>query len=159
VSEMKLFRVSTATYALREGRLLVLKRASGAMSGAWYLPGGGMDDKEHPDEAAARELFEETGLRPDGVMRLISANLIHVYGVDSVQLAYVAYVPDGEIVLDPGEHSDFEWLTPAEFRAREFNAARGALAEAAGEPALGIFRACVRSLDDFEAWFAERGGT
>lgn len=150
--EMKLFRVSTATYALRNEKILVLKRASGALSGQWYLPGGGMDDDESPTEAATRELFEESGLQPSGAMRLVSANLIHVYGLDSVQLAYAADVPEGDVVLDPVEHSAFEWLTPTEFRAREFGPERAALAEAAGGALLGIFRACVQSLDDFEAW-------
>ncbi len=34
-----LFAMGTAVYARRAGEILILKRAGGAMSGSWYLPG------------------------------------------------------------------------------------------------------------------------
>lgn len=43
--------------------LLVLKRAIEPHLGGWSLPGGFMDDNgENAEEAAMRELFEETGI-------------------------------------------------------------------------------------------------
>ena len=35
--------------------------------GAWQMPQGGIDPGETPEQAALRELTEETGLRPDAV--------------------------------------------------------------------------------------------
>ncbi len=33
------------------------------LAGRWFLPGGGVDHGEHPDEAVVREVAEETGLQ------------------------------------------------------------------------------------------------
>lgn len=46
------------------GRLLLGRRHD---NGRWSLPGGHADEGELPEEAARRELFEETGLRPMSV--------------------------------------------------------------------------------------------
>ncbi len=45
------------------GRILVLKRADVA-TGGWQMPQGGIRPGEEPEAAFARELGEETGLRP-----------------------------------------------------------------------------------------------
>jgi 8-oxo-dGTP pyrophosphatase MutT (NUDIX family) len=47
------------------GRTLLLRGGDPARPGLrwWFTPGGGLNDGETPAEGAARELFEETGLR------------------------------------------------------------------------------------------------
>ncbi len=49
----------------RTDRTLLLRGGDPARPGLrwWFTPGGGLDDGETPAEGAARELFEETGLR------------------------------------------------------------------------------------------------
>ena len=49
------------------GRTLLLHGCDPARPGTgwWFTPGGGLDEGESPAEGAARELFEETGLRVD----------------------------------------------------------------------------------------------
>ena len=49
----------------RDDRTLLLRGGDPARPGLrwWFTPGGGLDDGETPAEGAARELFEETGLR------------------------------------------------------------------------------------------------
>ena len=46
-----------------ERRLLLVRRAIEPWRGLWDIPGGFCDEREHPRDAAERELFEETGVR------------------------------------------------------------------------------------------------
>ena len=46
----------------RDGKLLLGRRAYEPSAGKWDLPGGFLDETEHPLDALVRELREETGL-------------------------------------------------------------------------------------------------
>lgn len=51
-----------------EGKIFVGQRIDKAPDiDAWQMPQGGIDDGEDPEQAALRELVEETGLSPDVV--------------------------------------------------------------------------------------------
>ncbi len=54
------------------GRILMQHRDAHApiAPNEWGMPGGGIERGEEPEEAALRELLEETGLRPDGALTL-----------------------------------------------------------------------------------------
>ena len=55
-----------AAYGLirRDGRVLLCRVAPGSLgAGTWTLPGGGLAFGEAPEDAAVREVEEETGLR------------------------------------------------------------------------------------------------
>lgn len=47
---------------VRDGRFLAIKRARDPWRGYWDIPGGFCDSGEHPQDAAVREMREETGL-------------------------------------------------------------------------------------------------
>jgi len=47
---------------LREGQVLLIRKARGPYAGLWDLPGGGIEFGESPEEAVLREFQEETGL-------------------------------------------------------------------------------------------------
>lgn len=64
------FRANVATIVVDSaGRVLAFERSD--LANEWQLPQGGIDDDESPEQAAWRELEEETGLSSEHV-RLIA---------------------------------------------------------------------------------------
>jgi len=53
---------AVAVMAVKDGRLLLVKRAVGPAKGFWALPGGFIEQGESPEKAGLRELKEETGV-------------------------------------------------------------------------------------------------
>ena len=60
-----------------DGRILLTRRAWEPYAGMWDLPGGFLDEDEHPLDGLRRELAEETGLarRADRVVRRVHGSL------------------------------------------------------------------------------------
>ena len=77
----------------KEGQVLLEERAD---DGYFDFPGGSIDLKESAEEAASRELFEETGLIADSLelFKVYSGEITHyvyfngdeIYGVDLVYI-------------------------------------------------------------------------
>lgn len=99
---------------------LVLERAADTRCpGAWEMVHGKVEPGESLPAAARRELFEETGLKPE---KLLSVTMHSFYLVPkaSVQLAAVfaaIVAPDAAVVLGE-EHRRHAWLTPSQARRR-----------------------------------------
>jgi 8-oxo-dGTP pyrophosphatase MutT (NUDIX family) len=113
----KLYGIGTTIYAERDGKILLLKRATGAAPGSWYLPGGVLDPGETPEVCALRELHEESGLVPTGPLRLIGVTPMFVYDVDAFLIEFACACRDGEVILSE-EHSAHRWIDPYEWRAK-----------------------------------------
>jgi 8-oxo-dGTP pyrophosphatase MutT (NUDIX family) len=99
--------------------VLVLRRAAGTRcTGAWEVVHGRLDPGERPEEAAMREVREETGLAIERLYNL-TCQPFYLHKLSTVQMAvaFVAFVGDGEVTLGP-EHDLAEWLVPDEASGR-----------------------------------------
>ncbi|MDI1282567.1 NUDIX domain-containing protein [Brevundimonas sp.] len=112
-----------------EGRVLLVRHT---YLHGWWLPGGGVDRGETPEQAVIREMREETGLVVAGRPRLVSAHSnerffpgdhVLVYRIDAFTLT--ARAPDGEI-------AETGWFHPDNLPADTHRATRARLAEALG---------------------------
>lgn len=93
--------------------VLVLRRAEGTRcTGAWEIVHGRLDPGERPEEAAVREVREETGLAIDRLYNL-TCQPFYLHRLSTVQMAvvFVAFVGKGEVALGP-EHDQWEWMAP-----------------------------------------------
>jgi 8-oxo-dGTP diphosphatase len=90
--------------------------------GSWTLPGGGVEFGEHPEAAAIRELYEETGL-VGNIVELLAVDSMHrpvrtgehVAEYHSIRIIYRTVVEAGEVVHELDNSTDrAAWCTRAE---------------------------------------------
>ena len=101
-------------------RVLVLQRAADTRCpGAWETVHGRIERDEKPQDAAVREVREESGLETTRLYN-ITVQPFYLHAFQTVQLAVVfaAFVSEpGEVILGP-EHRGYEWLPVEEAKAR-----------------------------------------
>ena len=103
--------ISTGVAVLRDGKILMVRRAvDDFLGGAYELPGGGVDEGETIIEGAIREVKEETGL----VVSKIVANFKGFdYSTDNKphvrQVNFIVEVEPGDILLSH-EHDEHIWV-------------------------------------------------
>jgi dATP pyrophosphohydrolase len=113
--------IGVATYLLRRHgstvEVLLLRRATQRFHGHWFPIEGRLEAGEIPEQAALREVREETCIHPSAFFReqrtpVFLADLgLSIY-------VFVGFTdPSAQVVLND-EHSAFAWLSPAEAEAR-----------------------------------------
>jgi mutator protein MutT len=107
---------------IRDGRVLVARRAKGASTGLFTLPGGVVEAGETLHQAVVREIAEETGLtikpvtlagQHEFITRDETGRVLRHF----VILCFAARWLAGEETPQVEELSELRWLRPAELSA------------------------------------------
>lgn len=95
-------------------RVLVLQRSlTTRCPTAWETVHGRIESGEEPEQAAIRELREETGLEAARLYN-VCVQPFYLHKTHTVQLSvcFAAFVTPGHPIQLGEEHSHYEWLTP-----------------------------------------------
>jgi len=106
-------RVLVATYVCAGDKILWIKRGIPPARGLWAIPGGFMEKDDTPEEAASRELLEETGINvaADKMILVSVSSILHMAQTHLVFRCHLAAMP---VAMRTEEAADFGWFADAE---------------------------------------------
>jgi lipoyl(octanoyl) transferase len=150
LSEVPVELETVSVAVLRGDSEVLLLRRIASRGGFWQTLTGRRELGESAIAAAARELYEETGLAP-ALSDLVDLRYVHAFPLDPSRIpgsspgrapsfaretAFAVRIPPGtEVRLDPGEHDLHQWCSiPEALRLLPFAGLRRALRIATGEP-------------------------
>jgi ADP-ribose pyrophosphatase YjhB (NUDIX family) len=86
-------KVAAGVLVVEEGKVLLVRRIMEPKQGEWTLPAGFVDADEDPEEAAVREVYEETGLvvKIDGLLDVF-------HGKEHPNGASIVIIYDGNVI-------------------------------------------------------------
>jgi 8-oxo-dGTP diphosphatase len=107
-----MFPIGTNVFAIQDGKLLLGQRKNCVGEGEWGLPGGHLEYHENMEDAAARELLEETSLVAG---KLTFVNIVNDNkrndGGHYVQVGFKAEDLKGEVkLMEPERCSEWKWF-------------------------------------------------
>ena len=129
--------IGVGAVAIKDGKILLMKRAFEPGKGKWSIPGGLVEVGETLSDACAREMEEETGIKIQ-VLELINAYDMIVPGEEGkIKYHYVLIdflvKPVGGTERSSVEVLEMKWVTYEEARQLDMtNSARKALQELFG---------------------------
>ena len=100
--------------------VLSLQRSRGTRCpGSWETVHGRIEANERPEQAAVREVREETGLELDRLYNVTCQPFyLHTVGVVQMAVVFAAFVTEDSHVRLGIEHERYEWLSMSEAAAR-----------------------------------------
>jgi len=113
-------RVAVVLLLTEGDRLLLIKRGAWPEKGKWALPAGFVDLGEAPEDAAIREMKEETGLEVS-IQGLLDLSFDATS--KAIVLLYRARLRGGLLAADD-DALDARWFTPSELPELAFESTR-----------------------------------
>ena len=120
---MQPHRISAGAIVERDGRLLMVHHVRPGRYDFWVAPGGGVKGEESYEEAAAREVWEETGLRVE------VGRLVYIEDLVNPECRYVKFWFLAQLIGGAFDFSHPEaklehvveasWLEPSQFAGKQ----------------------------------------
>jgi ADP-ribose pyrophosphatase len=111
-------RVAVGALVVESGKLLMICRGKAPNPGVWAIPGGGLEIAETLQQAAEREVFEETGLKVRAGEPFYAFEIIEKDDEGRVRFHYVVIDLKADLLggeLCPGDDAeDVGWVSTAE---------------------------------------------
>ncbi len=113
-------RVAVGTVVIRDGAVLLVRRAKAPSEGLWAIPGGSVELGETLQQAAEREIFEETGVRVRAGQPCYAFDAVHKDDGGRVRFHYVVVDIRAEFLSgEPKPRDDVmeaRWVRPSELK-------------------------------------------
>ena len=114
---------ATAAFIVRNGCLLVARRAKAPAQGTLDLPGGFVDMDETAEEGMCREIMEETGLEVSRMSYLFSIPNLYEYSgmtIHTLDMFFLVEVPDDAEPLAGDDAGALAWVPLPKVNPRLF---------------------------------------
>lgn len=118
--------ISATCIVIKNGKFLIAKRSENEKSfpGKWTIPGGKMETSDYMnrqkdttehwynvlENAARREVMEETGIGIKNIRYLTSMAFIRHDGIPMLVVSLYADYAGGDVALSP-DMSDYDWIS------------------------------------------------
>lgn len=99
-----------------DGKWLVVKKKYGGLKGKWSIPAGFVDSGETVDEAAVREVFEETGIKAEVSAILGIRSGVIKETISDNMVVFLLSKKDGSLSQNSDEIECAAFLTREELR-------------------------------------------
>jgi 8-oxo-dGTP diphosphatase len=110
---MDQIKIGVGVIIWRDGKLLIGKRLSKHGHDNWSFPGGHVEYGESPEDAAMREVAEETNLKLTDLSKYHFTNDVYPNGTQYITLFFEAEKFDGKLEnLEPEKCAGWLWCEP-----------------------------------------------
>lgn len=112
MAEKAMLTCDAVVFTIKNNQLLVLliKRGNEPFKGKYALPGGIVDEGEEVDNAANRELYEETGIVTDLFFNSVYSSVKRDPRKRSVSFAYIGLVTPATNLCPGDDAKDAKWF-------------------------------------------------